>query len=123
VAEGVTVVGVMSTDDMRVEDAPVDVVEYAEARGLQIRICATVTPVQLLRVIEAAEEVIDDPARLSDWPDTTGAAGAAARCALENKRSQRPAAARIGGKTGGFTLTLLLTLHEPFPAPPSSPNH
>jgi hypothetical protein len=66
------VVGIMSTDDMQVEDAPVDVVEYAEARGLPIRICATVTPVQLLRVIEAAEDVIDDPARRGDWPDTTG---------------------------------------------------
>ncbi len=40
--------------------------------GPQIRICATVIPVQLLRGIEAAEDVIDDPARLGDWPDTTG---------------------------------------------------
>ncbi|RHW24094.1 hypothetical protein D0Z08_26475 [Nocardioides immobilis] len=69
--EGVTVRG-MSTDDIRVEDAPVEVVEYADARGLQIRICATDTPIQLLRVVEAAEDVIDDPARLGDWQDTTG---------------------------------------------------
>ena len=40
--------------------------------GPQIRICATVTRVQLLRGIEAAEDFIDDPARLGDWPDTTG---------------------------------------------------
>lgn len=71
VAEGVTVVRAMSTDDMQVEDAPVEVVEYADARGLQIRICATATPVQLLRVVEAAEDVIDDPTKLGDWQSAT----------------------------------------------------
>jgi hypothetical protein len=62
VAEGVTVVGAMSTDDMQVEDAPV------------------------------------------------GAAGATARCALENKRSQRAQRRHVSeGKHAASTLTL----HEP----------
>lgn len=72
VAEGVTVVRVVSTDDMQVEDAPVEVVEYDDARGLQVRIYATATPVQLLRVVEAVEDVIDDVARLGGWQDATG---------------------------------------------------
>jgi hypothetical protein len=86
VAEGITVVRVMSTDDMQVEDAPVEVVEY-DARGLQIRICATATPVQLLRGVEAAEDVLDEPTRLGNWQDTTVAAGAGSHCAPESKRS------------------------------------
>ena len=67
-----TGVRVVSTDDMQVEDAPVEVVEYDDARGLQVRIYATATPVQLLRVVEAVEDVIDDVARLGGWQDATG---------------------------------------------------
>jgi hypothetical protein len=71
VAEGVTVVGAMSTDDMQVEDAPV------------------------------------------------GAAGATARCALENKRSNAPS----GGTYRRENMRLPHSLSTSLPAPPSSSNH
>ena len=70
VAEGVTVVRVSSTDDMQINDALVEVVEYDDARGLQIRICATAPPALLLRGLEAAEDLIDIPTALGDWQDT-----------------------------------------------------
>lgn len=65
VVEGVTVVEVTSTGDMQIDDALVEVVEYDDdTRSLQVRICATAPPVHLLRVLEDAEDVIDDPALL-----------------------------------------------------------
>ena len=69
-AEGVAVVRVMSTDDMQIDDAHLEIVEYDDTRALQIRICATAPPDQLLRDIEAAEDVIDEPTRLGDWQNT-----------------------------------------------------
>ncbi len=71
VAEGVTVVRVLETDHMQIDDAHVEVVEYDDTRGLQIRICAAATPQQLLRGLEAVEDVLDEPTRLGAWQDTT----------------------------------------------------
>jgi len=71
VVEGVTVVRVMSTSDMQIDDAPVEVVEYDDTRGLQIRICEGAKPDQLLRGLEAVEDVLDEPARLGAWQHTT----------------------------------------------------
>jgi len=70
-AEGFTVVRVMSIEGMRVDDAAVEVLEYDDDRGLQIRIRGTAAPEQLLRGLEAAEDVIDEPGSLGDWQDTT----------------------------------------------------
>ena len=70
VAAGVTVVRVMSTDDMQIDDAPVEVVEHDDTRGLQIRVCAAATPDQLPRGLEAAEDVVAAPTGLGDWHDT-----------------------------------------------------
>ncbi len=55
---------------MQVDDAHLEIVEYDDTRALQIRICATAPPDQLLRGLEAAEDVIDQPERLGDWQDT-----------------------------------------------------
>jgi len=71
IAEGVTIVRVMSTDDMQVADAPIEVVEHDDARRVLIRICATAAPDQLLRGLDAAEDVLDEPGSLGDWRDTT----------------------------------------------------
>jgi hypothetical protein len=71
VAEGVTVVEVTTPGDMQIDDALVEVVEYDDARSLQIRICATATPVQLLRGLEDAEDVIDETTALGAWHHTT----------------------------------------------------
>jgi len=70
VAEGVTVVEITASGDMQIDDALVEVVEYEDTRGVQLRICATATPVQLLRGLEDAEDVIDEPAGLGAWHDT-----------------------------------------------------
>lgn len=69
-ADGVTVVRTTSTDDMYVEDAPVEVLQYDDGRGIQIRICSTATPEQLLHGLEAAEDLVDEPTRLGDWKNT-----------------------------------------------------
>ena len=71
-AEGVTVVEVTS-GDMQLDDALVEVVEYADARGVQLRTCTASAPVQLLPVLEDAEDVIDDLTVLGEWHD--GAVG------------------------------------------------
>lgn len=68
--EGVTVVEITAPGDMQIDDALVEVVEYDDTRGVQLRICATATPVQLLRGLEDAEDVIDEPAGLGAWHDT-----------------------------------------------------
>ena len=70
-AEGVTVVRVMSADDMQIDDADLEVVEYDDTRGLQVRVCATATPAHLLRGLEAAEDIVDDPSTLGEWRDTS----------------------------------------------------
>ncbi len=69
-AEGVTVVRTASTDDMQVDGAPVEVLEYDDGRGIQIRICSTATPVQLFHGLEEAEDLIDEPTRLGEWRNT-----------------------------------------------------
>lgn len=72
-AEGVTVVEVPTSCDMQIDDAVVEVVEYADSRGVQLRICAAAAPIQLLRGLEDAEDVIDDLTVLGEWHD--GAVG------------------------------------------------
>jgi hypothetical protein len=72
IAAGVAVVRVRSIDDMRIDDAPVEVIEYDDSRGLQIRICEAATPDRLLRGIEAAEDILDETRLLGDWQDATG---------------------------------------------------
>lgn len=67
VAEGVTAVRVLLTDDMQIDDAIVQVVEYEDARGLQIRICGH-RPTELAAA--AAEDLIDEPNALGRWQNT-----------------------------------------------------
>lgn len=69
-AEGVTVLRAASPDDMQVADASVEVLEYDDGRGIQIRICSTATPEQLLHGLEEAEDLVDEPTRLGDWKNT-----------------------------------------------------
>jgi hypothetical protein len=58
---------------MQLDDAVVEVVEYTDTRGVQLRINAASAPVQLLRGQEDAEDVIDDLTGLGEWHD--GAVG------------------------------------------------
>lgn len=41
---------------MLIVNAHLEVIEYEDTRGLQIRVCATATPDHLLRGLEAADE-------------------------------------------------------------------
>jgi hypothetical protein len=66
---------------MPIDDALVEVVEYDYARDVVIRVCTTARCEQPLRGLEAAGDIIDDPARLGAWHDTVVAAGAASPCA------------------------------------------
>lgn len=68
-ADGVTVVRVRTSDVMTVHDAIVEVVEYADARGLVVRICTTDEPSRVLRALEMAEDALDAPTHLGPWAD------------------------------------------------------
>jgi hypothetical protein len=69
-ADGLSIVRVASADDMRVDGAPVEVVEYDDDRRLQVRICVAAPTEKLLDGIEAAEDIVDEPMRLGDWTNT-----------------------------------------------------
>jgi hypothetical protein len=68
----------------------VEVVEYDYARGVVIRVCTRPRCEQPLRGLEAAGDIIDDPARLGAWRDTVVAAGAASPCAPDPTRVPAP---------------------------------
>lgn len=68
-AEGVTIVKALSVDDMNLDDALVEVIEYADARAFVIRVCTTAAPSRLLEALELAEDLLDAPARLGPWGD------------------------------------------------------
>lgn len=67
--EGVTVVRAPSGERMALEEAILEVIEYADDRGFVIRICVTADPSRLLGALEVAEDLLDDPAQLGVWAD------------------------------------------------------
>jgi len=69
-SEGIAVIRFTAPEDMQLDHVPVEVVQYDDHRGTQLHICASATPSQLLRGIEAAEDVIDEPTKLGPWNDT-----------------------------------------------------
>lgn len=72
-ADGVTVVRAASGERMNLDEAIVEVIEYADARGFVIRVCATAEPSRLLLALDLAEDLLDEPTQLGSWAD--GAAG------------------------------------------------
>lgn len=68
-AEGVTIVRVPCAGDMNLDDALVEVLEYADERAFLIRLCATAEPSRLLEALELAEDLLDAPAELGPWAD------------------------------------------------------
>gem|GEM_PF-1961608 len=69
-AEGIAVIEKLSSEEMQVDSATLEVVEYDDPRGMEIRISAAATPEQVLHGIEVAEDVIDEPDRLGAWMRT-----------------------------------------------------
>lgn len=71
-AEGVTIVRAASADEMTLNDALVEVIEYADARSFLIRVCTSAQPERLLEAVEIAEELLDSPDQLGSWADDAG---------------------------------------------------
>ncbi|KAA1426893.1 hypothetical protein [Nocardioides antri] len=67
--EGVTIVRAPSAEDMNLDDALVEVIEYDDARGFLLRVCMTAEPSRLFQALELAEDLIDAPKELGPWAD------------------------------------------------------
>lgn len=70
-AEGITVRRRTAPEDMEVDDALLEILEYGDTRRLEIRLSRAAPPHQLLRAIEEAEEIIDEPTDLGPWNVTS----------------------------------------------------
>ncbi len=69
-AEGITVRRRAAPEDMQVANARLEILEFADIRGIEIRVCRAAAPQHLLRAIEGAEDIIDEPTKLGAWTDT-----------------------------------------------------
>jgi len=56
-ADGVTIVRLLSSERMHLDEAIIEVIEYADLRGFVIRVCATTDPGRLLRALDLAEDL------------------------------------------------------------------
>lgn len=54
---------------MNLNEAIIEVIEYADARGFVIRVCAIAEPSRVLHALDLAEDLIDEPAQLGPWAD------------------------------------------------------
>jgi hypothetical protein len=68
-ADGVTVIREPSIEAMSVDDSFVEVIEYADTRGVVLRVCVTAEPRRVLHVLDLAEDLIDAPTQLGVWTD------------------------------------------------------
>jgi len=66
-AEGITVRRWTAPEDMDVEDASLEVLEYGDTGGLEIRLSRDAAPQQLLQTLEEAEEIVDERTKLGAW--------------------------------------------------------
>lgn len=63
---GVTVKYV-EIERLKVDGAPVEVVQYADQRGLEVRVCLASPPQQLLHCLDEVEAYVDDLDQLGEW--------------------------------------------------------
>jgi len=71
-AEGITVRRRTAPEDMAVEDASLEIVEYGDTGRLEIRVSRDAAPPpQLLRALEKAEEIVDERTRFGAWNITS----------------------------------------------------
>jgi hypothetical protein len=68
-AEGVTIIRATAAEDMNLDGAAVEVMEYADAHTFLIRVSSTAEPSHILEALELAEDLLDAPARLGPWAD------------------------------------------------------
>lgn len=68
-ADGVGVIRASSNEDMNLDEAIIEVIEYADPRCFIIRICATADPTCLLGALDIAEDLLDEPGQLGPWAD------------------------------------------------------
>lgn len=68
-AEGVTVVRAVSPGEMNLDEAIVEVIEYADARGFVLLVNDAMEPSRVLHAVELAEDLVDAPSRLGPWAD------------------------------------------------------
>ena len=71
-ADGVTIVRAPSSERMHLDEAIIEVIEYADLRGFVIRVCVTTDPSRLLRALDLAEDLLDEPERLGPRADDPG---------------------------------------------------
>lgn len=70
-AEGITVQRRTAPEDMTVEDASLEIVEYGDTGRLEIRVSRDAAPHQLLRALEQVEEIVDERTRFGAWNVTS----------------------------------------------------
>jgi len=58
-----------SGERMALEEAIIEVIEYADPRRFVIRVCATAEPSRLLGALDIAEDLLDEPGQLGPWAD------------------------------------------------------
>lgn len=69
IADNITVVRVDSRDEMNLDGAIVELIEYADGRDFVLRVCVAAKPLRVLHALEMAEDLIDAPAQLGEWAD------------------------------------------------------
>jgi hypothetical protein len=52
---------------MNLDESIIEVIEYADVRGFVVRLCATADPGRLLRALDIAEDLLDEPGQLGPW--------------------------------------------------------
>lgn len=68
-----TTVWEIAAAELRVESAPVEVVQYDDERGLQVRVCMDWEPGQLVECLDEAAGLVVDLDQLGSW--STGSRG------------------------------------------------
>ena len=66
-------------DELKVAGAPVEVVQYADARGVEVRGSLDTPPLELLDCLERLEDYVDDLDLLGEWRDQGNWRGVALR--------------------------------------------
>lgn len=70
---GGATVRLLAREELRVESAPVELVEYSDERGLEARVCLEWEPDHLVECLDEAAWLLVDLDQLGEW--TTGSKG------------------------------------------------
>ncbi|WP_183095996.1 hypothetical protein [Nocardioides stalactiti] len=67
IAEGITIVRDVPPADMHVDHASLELIEYDDPHHLRLRISAATPPPEILRALDAVEDIVDQRAKLGAW--------------------------------------------------------